>query len=176
MDRGTILPAEVLGPEITVDQAARRALSIEIDPAILASLEEKLDAARRAISAFYGVALGMREGAALLRYGPGGYYRPHRDRAALSSWPGAAHRLVALVLFLNNSCAMPTAGDFSGGELVIFAESPSDPHDASCLTVVPRSGSLLAFPAATLHEVLPVRAGTRDVVVDWFYEAEAPPT
>jgi predicted 2-oxoglutarate/Fe(II)-dependent dioxygenase YbiX len=30
-------------------------------------------------------------------------------------------------------------------------------------------GTLVAFASDVLHEVLPVTAGIRDVVVDWFY-------
>ena len=51
-------------------------------------------------------------------------------------------------------------GDFRGGELALI--------DAR-VDIVPREGLLVAFDAGTLHEVLPVGDGTRDVIVDWFY-------
>ena len=59
--------------------------------------------------------------------------------------------------------------EFSGGELVMFPEvSPGFPAGEP-IEVVPKQGHLVAFLAATPHEVRPVAAGVRDVIVDWFY-------
>jgi predicted 2-oxoglutarate/Fe(II)-dependent dioxygenase YbiX len=53
--------------------------------------------------------------------------------------------------------------------LRLFDET-RDSGEADMATIVrPTEGTIVAFPAATLHEVLPVDAGTRDVVVDWYY-------
>jgi predicted 2-oxoglutarate/Fe(II)-dependent dioxygenase YbiX len=77
-------------------------------------------------------------------------------------------------VFLNSSRARPADEEFSGGELLIFPESSCLRRYAAsarqALRIVPRRGSLVAFPSTMLHEVLPVRVGTRDVIVDWFYE------
>jgi len=35
--------------------------------------------------------------------------------------------------------------------------------------IAPRAGLFVAFPSETAHEVLPVTAGVRDAIVDWFY-------
>ena len=167
MDRGTHEPAEILvgrvppkaDPPITIqpDREVRRATSIEVDPETLENVEGRLDAHRDTIAAFFGVTLVGREGVGFLRYGPGGFYRPHRDRADLPSWPGAARRAVAIVIFLND--------EFTGGTLRVLDDEPID--------VLPRAGSLVAFPATALHEVVPVRTGTRDVIVDWFLDTGA---
>jgi predicted 2-oxoglutarate/Fe(II)-dependent dioxygenase YbiX len=37
------------------------------------------------------------------------------------------------------------------------------------IDLAPVEGTLIAFPATWLHEVLPVTAGVRDAIVDWFY-------
>ena len=163
MDRGTPEPAEILvgrvppkaDPPVTIalDVEVRRAISIEVDPETLENVERRLDAHRETIAAFFDARLDGREGAGFLRYGPGGFYRPHHDRADLPSWPAAARRRIAIVMFLND--------EFTGGTLRVLDEEPID--------VLPRAGSLVAFPATALHEVLPVRTGTRDVIVDWFY-------
>ena len=70
----------------------------------------------------------------------------------MASWPEAARRSVAVVLFLN--------GDFEGGLLRLFA--------GETIEIAPQAGLLVAFPADLLHEVTVV-SGTRDAVVDWFY-------
>jgi len=162
MARGASEPAEILSGDIIADEAVRQASSIEVDSATLASVEARLDSERHAIGAFFDLALEAREGAGFLKYGPGGFYKPHRDHGILASWPAAARRRISVVVFLNGSTDGSAAGEFGGGALRLHDAAP--PQD-----LVPREGLLVAFPATTLHEVLPVRDGTRDVVVDWFY-------
>ena len=173
MDRGTTEPAEVFDFGARLDLDARRAMSIEVDAATLDTVEAALDSARAAIAAHYRLSLVGREGPGFLRYGPGGFYRRHRDRAADVSWSGAAERLISLVVFLNSSHTRPAAGAFSGGELRIVpdAELPDsgDVLGSEPITIAPRRGVLVAFHAATLHEVRPVTGGIRDVIVDWYY-------
>jgi predicted 2-oxoglutarate/Fe(II)-dependent dioxygenase YbiX len=160
MDEGASEPAEILDDEIASDQDVRRVATIDIHPSALADIEQRLDAVRDPVGRFFGLTLTTREGANFLRYEKGGFYLPHVDRAVIESWPDAARRQVALVLFLNGSAAAPLPGEFSGGELCLI--------DAR-VDVVPREGLLVAFDAGMLHEVAPVGQGTRDVIVDWFY-------
>lgn len=152
MNEGTPEDAEVLGDVVGREDDIRRAATIEVAPALLAEVESRLDAVRPAVAAFFNRPLDGREGCAFVRYASGGFYRPHRDRADVPSWPDAARRAVAVVLFLN--------GDFEGGLLRLFAEA--------AIEVKPEPGLLVAFPADLLHEVTVVR-GTRDAIVDWFY-------
>lgn len=160
MDRGAIEPAEILEDTIALDEEVRRATSIEVAPAVVAAIEQRLDRTREEVERFFGLTLTSREGANFLRYGAGGFYLPHVDRAATDSWPDAARRQIALVVFLNSSLPAPGPGQFSGGELCLI--------DAR-VDVTPREGMLVAFDAGMLHEVAPVGQGTRDVIVDWFY-------
>jgi predicted 2-oxoglutarate/Fe(II)-dependent dioxygenase YbiX len=169
MDRGIAEPAEVLDTGATLDVAARRATSIDVDPATLGVVEAMLDGARIAIEVTCQIPLAGREGAAFLRYEPGGFYRRHRDRATDAEWPGAARRLVSVIVFLNSSSADPAPGEFGGGELLIFPELPGGPGTPDPVTFIPRQGTLVAFDASMLHEVRPVRTGSRDVIVDWYY-------
>lgn len=150
MDRGEIEPAEVLAGESAIAGEVRRAASVEVGPATRALVERRLDEQCDALAAYFGVELAGREGSGFLRYGNGDFYRPHRDRADVASWPGAARRLLTVVVFLN-------AGGFTGGVLRVGDDA-----------VVPAAGLLVAFPADALHEVTTVRGGVRDAVVDWF--------
>lgn len=169
MDRGTRELAEVLQPDLNLDPNARRASSIEIDPAAIDAIEARLDGVRPAIAAFHNLPLATREGSGFLRYAPGGFYRPHRDRAMVSGWPGAARRRVSVIVFLNSSSPRPAPAEFSGGELILFPELPDGSAPTDVIEVVPRQGLLVAFDAAIVHEVRPIRAGTRDVIIDWYY-------
>jgi len=161
MDEGVDESAEVLAGNIERQDAVRLAALIEIDEAIRIGVETRLDAVRDAIAAFHGVRLGAREGAGFIRYPDGGFYRSHRDRATTPAWPDAARRRIALVASLSSSDEAD-AGGFSGGTLRLYV-------DATPVDVRPQAGLLVAFPADTLHEVTPVRGGTRDAIVDWFY-------
>ena len=161
MDRGDAELAEILHDGVALDANARRASSIEVDPIIVAAVEERFDSARSSLSALCGVTLSGREGAGFIRYSDGGFYGPHRDQGHDPQWPSAARRRIAVVVFLNS-------GGFIGGERMIYTEPRAD-NLRDTLEITPREGLLVAFDAARLHEVRPVSGGIRDVIVDWFY-------
>jgi predicted 2-oxoglutarate/Fe(II)-dependent dioxygenase YbiX len=157
MDLGASEDAEIVGEQIERALDVRRVHTVDIDSAALADLEARVEAARGRIETHFDCALGEREGTSLLRYPTGGFYRRHRDRGSAPGWPAAARRRIALIAFLN--------GDFTGGELQLY------PDDDKPIVVRPVTGLMAAFPATLSHEVLPVLSGTRDSVVDWFYDA-----
>lgn len=76
---------------------------------------------------------------------------------------------MSAIVFLNSSSSDPAQGEFGGGELVMCPELLRGPGTAEPVTVLPRHGTLVAFDASMPHEVRPVRSGTRDVIVDWYY-------
>jgi predicted 2-oxoglutarate/Fe(II)-dependent dioxygenase YbiX len=162
MDAGVREPSEVIDDDMTVVEAVRRASHIEVPPAVFELIDAHLDRLRDAIGAFFEWPLEGREGVNLLRYDPGGFYKPHVDKADLPAWPPAARRAFTVVLFLESSRDADSVGGFSGGLLRLF------PEDAEPVDIVPRRGLLVAFPAETVHEVSPVVGGHRDTVVDWF--------
>ncbi len=160
MDEGDTEPAEILEDTIALDVEVRRVATVDITPAAITAIGRRLDAVRGQIGGHFGLTLTAREGVSFLRYVAGDFYLPHVDRAAADVWPDAARRQVAVVVFLNASVPNPGPGQFAGGELSLI--------DAR-VDVVPREGMLVAFDAGMLHEVARVRAGTRDVIVDWYY-------
>jgi predicted 2-oxoglutarate/Fe(II)-dependent dioxygenase YbiX len=154
MDRGPREAAEILDEGIASDEHVRLAANIDVDPETIAFVERRLEDARDAIAGFFGIQLGEREGSNFLRYGAGGFYLPHVDRAESEAWEGAAKRQISVVIFLND--------DFAGGALHVI--------DARQV-VRPAAGLLVAFDAGLLHEVEPVTGGVRYAIVDWFYTA-----
>ena len=153
MSAGSSEPAEVLHADVALDRGSRHASSVEVDHLTLERVEHGLEKQRGEIGRWFGLLPGEREGAGFLRYGAGGFYRPHRDRAASAAWPAAAKRRIAVVVFLS--------ADLYGGALRLI--------EPDSIEIPPQEGLLVAFRADVLHEVLPVESGTRDVVVDWFY-------
>jgi predicted 2-oxoglutarate/Fe(II)-dependent dioxygenase YbiX len=164
MDSGAVEDADVLAAGIHRQVLVRNASLIDPTGAVIDAIEAKLDSWRERVAASLGVALGPREGAGFIRYPDGGFYRPHRDRGDDPEWEGASRRAVALVVFLNTSRDSGLEGEFSGGVLRLFLPQQD-------LDVSPEAGLLVAFPADVLHEVTEVRGGTRDTIVDWFYDA-----
>jgi predicted 2-oxoglutarate/Fe(II)-dependent dioxygenase YbiX len=137
---------------------------IEVDESTRRFLDDRLDLMRPAMVRHFGVPLTGREGLSIVRYPAGGFFRRHRDRASVPSWPAAARRRIAVVVFLSSSRAADAEGAFSGGALRLFRERSSDSTD-----IHPRMGMLVAFPASTAHEVTVVEGGVRDVLVDWYH-------
>jgi len=163
MDLGASDPAEILEDTVEYHEHIRRTLSIEVPDPTLEWVERDLENARDRLAELSGMTLGVREGCGFLRYLPGGFYLPHRDRGDLPSWPGAAQRQLAVVVFLATARDAGDPEGFTGGVLRLYSEE-SEPID-----IVPVEGTLIAFPATTLHEVTRVGDAVRDAVVDWFY-------
>ena len=165
MDAGEVEQAEILDGTIEARAGVRRAWSIEPEAAIIHDVEQRLDSRRTTIARFFHLDLSEREGAGFVRYPDGGFYAAHRDRAADLSWPDAARRAVAVVVFLNGSTDGGLPGEFGGGTLRLLAGDEA-------VDIQPRPGLLVAFPADVLHEVTIVRDGVRDTIVDWFYDRD----
>ena len=155
MDAGRSDQAEVLDSDFEARTSERQAISIEITAPVVDEVEGWLDELAPELELFFGVSLTEREGAGFIRYPDGGFYGLHRDRANVPSWPDAARRRIAVVVFLNAS--------FDGGVLKLL-------FDEQVIDVVPEAGVLVAFPADILHEVTPVAGGVRDAIVDWWYD------
>lgn len=167
MHVGVAEDAEVLDLGIHRQPLVRNAALVEPPERLIEAIEIRLDSCRDRVAEALGLGLGGREGAGFIRYPEGGFYRAHRDRGDDPQWADAARRAIALVLFLNSSRDASPDGDFDGGVLRLFG-----PEGA--VDVVPEAGTLVAFPADVLHEVTEVRGGTRDTVVDWFYDVNVP--
>lgn len=80
----------------------------------------------------------------------GGYFRPHRDNESRDT----QHRRFAMTLNLNT-------GDYSGGQLR-FPEFGVDLYQ-------PERGGAVVFSSSLLHEVTPVTAGQRYVLLGFFF-------
>jgi predicted 2-oxoglutarate/Fe(II)-dependent dioxygenase YbiX len=152
MHRGRSSPAEIFAGGYRVDEDTRRSLDVEVDDDVVRTVQTSINGVRDEVGRFFHTTLTADEGPGFLRYAEGGFYAPHRD-----SLPGTEadfSRTIAVVLFVTRC---------EGGSLRIYP--PADPP----VDVAPAAGTLVAFPATWLHEVLPVTAGVRDTIVDWFY-------
>jgi predicted 2-oxoglutarate/Fe(II)-dependent dioxygenase YbiX len=163
MDAGSAAAAEVEAATYQVDGEARRTTEIEVDDETLRWVETTLIAARTSVAQHFAMTLSGNEGAAFLRYRTGDFYGAHRD----SLGPGSPFvRRVTVVVFLNSGMDRGGAAGFSGGALRLYEGSAPD---GGWIDLLPRCGTLAAFPSDIVHEVLPITAGVRDVVADRLY-------
>ena len=151
IDRAELSRAEIFETGYRVDESVRRTFEADVDPDIVRRAEESIAAVRPRVAEFFATALLGSEGASFLRYPAGGFYRAHRD--CLPADDEQFPRRISVVLFVTGAC--------EGGVLRVYGPDTYD--------VQPVAGTLAAFPATWLHEVLLVTAGVRDAIVDWFY-------
>jgi hypothetical protein len=84
-------------------------------------------------------------GTQIIRYAPGGHYRPHKDAGRLMK-----ERYFTVLCYLN--------GDFEGGQ----TQFPSLGYSAA-----PQAGKAILFPATYIHCAEPVIAGEKYVILTW---------
>ena len=144
----------------------RRAETIEVDRAVLALVEERLDRYRDRVARHFGLSLTAREGAGFVRYLRGRLLPAARGLGRLAGVArrrapaGRGHRVPGVVSRRRRRRVTSKAA-CCGSIPVAPSAAPVD--------VVPRRGTLVAFPATMLHEVTVVQRGVRDAIVDWYY-------
>jgi predicted 2-oxoglutarate/Fe(II)-dependent dioxygenase YbiX len=107
----------------------------------------------------YGVRFPYAEPCAILRYRPGQFYKRHVDNLLLASrfqevQQGIPTRDISVVGYLND--------DFKGGETHF---------DRQKVTVKPKAGAVLVFPAYFTHPhaSLPVKKGEKYAFTSWLF-------
>ena len=150
----------------------RRASDRQVRGEVRAQIQRRFDAMVPAVASRFGADIRHLEGVSFLAYEPGGYFRPHRDRAdrdARSGGNDSWRRRASAVLFLSRSAEPAGAGDHTGGELILYGLIDEPEWRDTGFAVPAEPGTLVVFDANVLHEVTPVTAGVRTTAVDWFY-------
>jgi prolyl 4-hydroxylase len=152
--------APFLVPSTVVDPVSHRLIRHPVrtcDAAVIGPAREDLvvGAINRRIAAISGTDWRQGEPLTILRYAPGGEYRPHLD-----ALPGAANqRIRTVIIFLNQG--------FTGGE-TYFA--------ASDTKIMPKAGDAIMFDNCLIdgapdpqsrHAGLPVKAGAKWIATRW---------
>ena len=138
------------------DKKHRRDMLLEADSPLHATLRDLLlDRCAPEIAKAFQASVAFTDRILVARYdGPGGLFRRHRDNTAAH----VAFREFALSINLN-------AGDYQGGHL-LFPEYNDHRY------ATPTGGGVI-FSAAALHEVAPVTAGSRYVLLTFLHGQQA---
>lgn len=116
---------------------------------------------------YYQVQIQGLEALQFLRYQPGDYFKPHRDKGTTPK--GQKERLVSAVLFLNQATTPALQGDYEGGQLLFYGHNPHNKAELLGFEYPVTTGSLVTFRPDIIHEVTPVTTGERFTVVAWFH-------
>ena len=154
--------------EFTVDREYRRTKLIEVPDELFAELKTRLLGVREKLAAHYAIELADCQMPQFLSYGPGDFYKPHRDRIERGDGEFSTVRRVTAVIFVNEQSATERAGTFGGGELTLYEMFDDPAGRALGLPVDPEPGLLMTFPSTQLHSVAPVLHGERRTIVSWF--------
>jgi SM-20-related protein len=159
--------AMVLGasPGQRVTSSARKATQVTVPQSSRAVVVDRLEQLRPGIAARFGRRLDSVEEPQFLRYGPEDYFVAHQDGNTPLVFDDSRFRRVTAVIFVSGQADYPMPEKFCGGSLVLHAGFGQD--DAKVM-VTATAGTLVAFPAETTHEVLPITHGERLTVVSWY--------
>lgn len=159
------------GPDRAVIGSIRRASVVRVSAPLRDEVESVLGRFTPRIAEHFGRHLSAFEAPVFLSYGPGDYFVAHQDGNTPMVWDDTRFRKVTVVLFLNDQSGDARPGTYRGGSLVLHHPS-SGPDGPTALAPAP--GSLVAFPAETTHEVLPVTGGVRLTLVAWYRDDGRP--
>jgi PKHD-type hydroxylase len=96
----------------------------------------------------------------LLRYDPGMKYGPHIDVAFMAVGPDPLRSDVACTIFIS------APAEYEGGELLVHLGT-------EIVRIKGKAGAAIFYPSTTVHQVVPVSAGSRLVLIS-FIESQIP--
>jgi SM-20-related protein len=150
----------------SVVETTRRTSRIIPPPAIVQLVEHRLAARQKEIAAHYGLEVETFEEPQFLRYRTGDFFVAHQDgNTGLMQSERERRRKISVVIFLNQHSPTAQDGMYGGGALV-FSEWRRRPHGQ--LQFYGETGTLVAFPSETTHEVIPVTHGERYSIASWY--------
>ena len=166
-------PATLYGSQTggAVDEAMRKTIRLLPPAQTVEHITTKLIQARETIAAHFGLSLTKYEEPQFLRYEVGDFFVAHQDgNTGLMLSEREQFRKISIVIFLNPQSANPqpniSSDSYSGGSLVFTEWRPG--RNQGQLALAPEPGTLVAFPAETTHEVVPVTSGRRYSIVSWY--------
>ena len=168
--RGTVEPAEVVRGTSTIDGQIRRTKRSNVSSSALDFVNKQLRDLRKQAELHFHKSLMNHQEPQFLIYEKGDFYRQHRDAYGGTGVPEYLQaRRISIVVFLNSQSDEPTLDTFGGGSLILYGLIDKPGSQRVGFPLAGQEGTLVAFPAETVHEVEPVTHGCRYSIGSWFY-------
>lgn len=157
------------GGTFVVDESVRSVKWVSLADETTALVQSRLVDVKPAVEAHFGLVLTDCQVPQFLAYGPGDFYRAHRDNSTDRDAPTVSQeRRVSAVLFLNAPADQPGENRYGGGALTFYGLMDDPRMTTVGLPLEADEGLLIAFRADTVHGVAPVTHGLRYTAVSWF--------
>ncbi len=159
----------------SIDRTGRSAFECEVSERTIHSIAQRICSVAPQIADHFDQALAEYETPHFVAYGPGDFYRSHRDLYPDVVVPEPiSRRRLSVVIFLNDgvdandedeSGRAGTMDRYGGGLLRLCSYEAHEFASRDAWDVPAREGLLVAFRADTWHEVTPISVGRRYTVV-----------
>jgi SM-20-related protein len=158
-----------------VDRTGRSARECQVSDVTIRSITERICQLAPQLREHFHQDLAEYEAPHFVVYGPGDFYRPHRDLYpdVVVAEPIARRRL-SVIIFLNDAIDADPGEEpvgaapmerYLGGALRLCSHEAAEFASERAWDVPARQGLLVAFRADTWHEVSPVTVGRRYTIV-----------
>jgi predicted 2-oxoglutarate/Fe(II)-dependent dioxygenase YbiX len=163
-------PAEIDREGRTKDEDTRKTQLSSVSGPRLGLVNDHLRNLRNQLEIHFNQPLVDHQAPQFLIYKEGDFYRPHRDSYSGNSVPGYLQsRRITVVIFLNSQSEVQSTDVYTGGSLTLYGLIDKPAGRLIGFPMEGVEGTLVAFPADTVHEVECVSRGCRISIVSWFY-------
>lgn len=165
--KGAVLPGGEDRP--LYDAEARRTTMFVLSSPAALRVRQKLRDLAPLVAEHFKVELQDTQTVKFAVYKVGDFFSAHVDTVERPNVPEEIkERKVSVVIFLNDESAAPTGDEYGGGQLTFYNLAGDSVFGNFGLPVTGVAGSLIAFSPKITHEVTPVTAGERYVVITWY--------
>jgi SM-20-related protein len=158
-----------------IDRSGRSAFDCEVSEHTIESIAQRICRVAPQITEHFDQALAEYETPHFVVYGPGDFYRAHRDLYTDVVVPEPiSRRRLSVVIFLNDGRDLNDEDEpgraeamdgYGGGRLRLCSHEEYKFGARDAWNVPARQGLLVAFRADTWHEVTPITVGRRYTIV-----------
>lgn len=168
---GEAAPAMVRGKTGDhVDEAYRRTRRVRVPEPAASLVYTRLLDCKPLVENHFHLRLEGCERPQFLSYKTGDFFRAHEDHSTDPNAPESMRRRrISAVIFLNSQTAEPVDGCYCGGSLTFYGLMKDPRLENYGFPLAGKTGLLVAFPSALVHEVTPVTYGDRATIVSWYF-------
>lgn len=153
---------------LVIDEKTRSTKNLSVPEDSIMLVQDRVLAIKQDLEKHFGLALHGCQKPQFLGYGPGDFYRRHRDLASDEDAPEPMkERKVSVIIFLNGENEEAGGDTYSGGSLNFFGLMNDPRLKNHGFPLRGSEGLLIAFGADVIHEVRPVTRGERFSIVTW---------